>query len=209
MRCVGSETAHWLTQHRGELCAVAHGQIGVWQLARPSERTTVHPNRTQPGGARRRDIELRVIADVGNGAGIERELLCQPLEAAPVWLGGADMPGIERHGEDVTETDAGEIRVAVAEGGERILQAQSRQRRRDVGEYLDRIACREEHLEGFRGDILAWVSLAPDGRLARCHVRDPSWLQWPLLEAAIEGNIVAYFPLCNKSFNCSYSGHDL
>ena len=47
------------------------------------------------------------------------------------------------------------------------------------------------------------------GRVARCHLRDPSWFQWPLLEAAIEGNIVADFPLCNKSFNCSYSGHDL
>ena len=64
-------------------------------------------------------------------------------------------------------------------------------------------------IEGFRGDILAWVRLAPDGRLQRCHLRDPSWFQWPLLEAAIEGNIVADFPLCNKSFNCSYSGHDL
>jgi Ni,Fe-hydrogenase III large subunit len=64
-------------------------------------------------------------------------------------------------------------------------------------------------VEGFRGDILAWVRLAADGRLARCHFRDPSWFQWPLLEAAIAGNIVADFPLCNKSFNCSYSGHDL
>jgi Ni,Fe-hydrogenase III large subunit len=64
-------------------------------------------------------------------------------------------------------------------------------------------------VEGFRGDILAWVRIAPDGRIARCHLRDPSWFQWPLLEAAIEGNIVADFPLCNKSFNCSYSGHDL
>jgi len=63
--------------------------------------------------------------------------------------------------------------------------------------------------EGFRGDVLAWVRLAPDGTVARCHLRDPSWFQWPLLEAAIEGNIVADFPLCNKSFNCSYSGHDL
>ncbi|HEU0058803.1 MAG TPA: hydrogenase expression protein HypE [Hyphomicrobiaceae bacterium] len=64
-------------------------------------------------------------------------------------------------------------------------------------------------VEGFRGDILAWVRLGADGRLARCHLRDPSWFQWPLLEAAIAGNIVADFPLCNKSFNCSYSGHDL
>ena len=48
-----------------------------------------------------------------------------------------------------------------------------------------------------------------DGTIARCHLRDPSWFQWPLLEAVIEGNIVADFPLCNKSFNCSYSGHDL
>ena len=47
------------------------------------------------------------------------------------------------------------------------------------------------------------------GKIERCHLRDPSWFQWPLLEAAIEGNIVADFPICNKSFNCSYSGVDL
>jgi Ni,Fe-hydrogenase III large subunit len=64
-------------------------------------------------------------------------------------------------------------------------------------------------VEGFRGDIFAWLRLGADGRIERCHLRDPSWFQWPLLEAAIEGNIVADFPLCNKSFNCSYSGHDL
>ncbi len=64
-------------------------------------------------------------------------------------------------------------------------------------------------VEGFRGDVLAWVRIGPDERVERCHVRDPSWFQWPLLEAAIDGNIVADFPLCNKSFNCSYSGHDL
>jgi Ni,Fe-hydrogenase III large subunit len=63
-------------------------------------------------------------------------------------------------------------------------------------------------VEGFRGDILVWLRLR-DGRIERCHLRDPSWFQWPLLEAAIENNIVADFPLCNKSFNCSYSGHDL
>jgi Ni,Fe-hydrogenase III large subunit len=64
-------------------------------------------------------------------------------------------------------------------------------------------------VEGFRGDILAWLRIGAAGTIERCHLRDPSWFQWPLLEAAIEGNIVADFPLCNKSFNCSYSGHDL
>jgi len=64
-------------------------------------------------------------------------------------------------------------------------------------------------VEAFRGEVLTWVRLGADGRIERCHPRDPSWFQWPLLEAAIDGNIVADFPLCNKSFNCSYSGHDL
>ena len=63
-------------------------------------------------------------------------------------------------------------------------------------------------VEAFRGDVFAWVRIER-GLVAGAHLRDPSWFQWPLLEAAIEGNIVADFPLCNKSFNCSYSGHDL
>jgi Ni,Fe-hydrogenase III large subunit len=64
-------------------------------------------------------------------------------------------------------------------------------------------------VEAFRGDVLVWLRRDGQGRIERCHLRDPSWFQWPLLEAAIEDNIVADFPLCNKSFNCSYSGHDL
>jgi Ni,Fe-hydrogenase III large subunit len=63
-------------------------------------------------------------------------------------------------------------------------------------------------VEAFRGDLLVWLRIA-GGVVDRCHLRDASWFQWPLLEAVIEGNIVADFPLCNKSFNCSYSGHDL
>lgn len=63
-------------------------------------------------------------------------------------------------------------------------------------------------VEGFRGDIFAWVRVRA-GRVEQAYLRDPSWFQWPLLEAAIEGNIVADFPLCNKSFNCSYAGVDL
>ncbi|MBM3548885.1 MAG: hydrogenase expression protein HypE [Alphaproteobacteria bacterium] len=64
-------------------------------------------------------------------------------------------------------------------------------------------------VESFRGDIFSFVRLDAEGRVARYHPRDPSWFQWPLLEACVEGNIVADFPLCNKSLNCSYAGHDL
>ena len=64
-------------------------------------------------------------------------------------------------------------------------------------------------VEAFRGDVLVWLRLDEAARVARCHLRDASWFQWPLLETAVEGNIVADFPLCNKSFNCSYAGHDL
>ena len=62
--------------------------------------------------------------------------------------------------------------------------------------------------EGFRGDIWHWVRVE-GGQIAAAFMADPSWRQWPLLEVAVEGNIVADFPLCNKSFNCSYSGVDL
>jgi Ni,Fe-hydrogenase III large subunit len=63
-------------------------------------------------------------------------------------------------------------------------------------------------VEGFRGDVFVWARLE-GGKVDGVCLRDPSWFQWPLLEAAIEGNIVADFPLCNKSFNCSYAGVDL
>jgi Ni,Fe-hydrogenase III large subunit len=64
-------------------------------------------------------------------------------------------------------------------------------------------------VEAFRGDLFLAVRFEEPGHVAHLHARDASWFQWPLLETAIKGNIVADFPLCNKSFNCSYSGHDL
>ena len=53
------------------------------------------------------------------------------------------------------------------------------------------------------------LEAGPDGSILRCHPQDPSWHNWPALEHAIIGNIVPDFPLINKSFNLSYSGHDL
>jgi Ni,Fe-hydrogenase III large subunit len=64
-------------------------------------------------------------------------------------------------------------------------------------------------VEGWRGEILYWVQTGPQGEINRCMVRDPSSVNWLGLEQCIHGNIVPDFPVCNKSFNQSYSGHDL
>jgi Ni,Fe-hydrogenase III large subunit len=64
-------------------------------------------------------------------------------------------------------------------------------------------------VEGWRGPVMIALSAGEDGYVARCHPHDPSWQNWPVLEHAVIGNIVPDFPLINKSFNLSYSGHDL
>lgn len=63
-------------------------------------------------------------------------------------------------------------------------------------------------VEGWRGPVLVALETGPGGSIRRCHPHDPSWQNWPLIEVAILGNIVPDFPLINKSFNLSYSGHD-
>jgi Ni,Fe-hydrogenase III large subunit/Ni,Fe-hydrogenase III component G len=64
-------------------------------------------------------------------------------------------------------------------------------------------------VEGWRGEIVYWVQSGPTEGINRCMVRDPSSVNWLALEQAVHGNIVPDFPVCNKSFNQSYSGHDL
>lgn len=64
-------------------------------------------------------------------------------------------------------------------------------------------------IEGWRGPVLIALETGSSGSIRRCHPHDPSWQNWPLLEYAILGNLVPDFPLINKSFNLSYSGHDV
>lgn len=63
--------------------------------------------------------------------------------------------------------------------------------------------------EGWRGEVVHTVMTGPDGRIRRHKVTDPSFHNWPALAASMQGNQISDFPLCNKSFNLSYAGHDL
>lgn len=62
-------------------------------------------------------------------------------------------------------------------------------------------------VESPRGELCYWVE-ARGGRLTRCHIKSPSFQNWPAMPHAVAGNIIADFPLINKSFNLSYSGCD-
>jgi Ni,Fe-hydrogenase III large subunit/Ni,Fe-hydrogenase III component G len=63
-------------------------------------------------------------------------------------------------------------------------------------------------VEGWRGPVFVALEIESAGKILRCECHDPSWSNWPALQHAIMGNIVPDFPLINKSFNLSYSGHD-
>jgi Ni,Fe-hydrogenase III large subunit/Ni,Fe-hydrogenase III component G len=64
-------------------------------------------------------------------------------------------------------------------------------------------------VEGWRGDIVYFITTDENGNISRVAPRDPSFVNWSVLEYAGLGNIIPDFPLINKSFNLSYSGYDL
>jgi Ni,Fe-hydrogenase III large subunit/Ni,Fe-hydrogenase III component G len=72
-------------------------------------------------------------------------------------------------------------------------------------EFRPAVGC----VEGWRGPVWLALESGSANSIRRCHPHDPSWQNWPVLEHAVIGNIVPDFPLINKSFNLTYSGHDL
>jgi len=63
--------------------------------------------------------------------------------------------------------------------------------------------------EGWRGEVVHAVLTDDHGRIRRHKVTDPSFHNWTALALAMPGNEISDFPLCNKSLNLSYAGHDL
>lgn len=63
--------------------------------------------------------------------------------------------------------------------------------------------------EGWRGEICHCAITDAEGNLAAYKIKDPSFHNWMALALAVRGNEISDFPICNKSFNLSYCGHDL
>jgi Ni,Fe-hydrogenase III large subunit len=64
-------------------------------------------------------------------------------------------------------------------------------------------------VEGWRGEICHVAVTGPDGRFLAYKVVDPSFHNWMGLAFALRNQQISDFPLCNKSFDLSYCGHDL
>ena len=83
------------------------------------------------------------------------------------------------------------------------------------GEILTPIGrLKEQHMalsmvEGWRGEIIHMAVTGRDSQITRYKIKDPSFHNWRALELAVRGEQISDFPLCNKSFNLSYAGHDL
>lgn len=64
-------------------------------------------------------------------------------------------------------------------------------------------------IEGWRGEICHVGITCEDGSLRHYKITDPSFHNWLGLSMAMRNQQISDFPLCNKSFNLSYCGHDL
>lgn len=64
-------------------------------------------------------------------------------------------------------------------------------------------------VEGWRGEVVHVAITDNDGKLSRYKIKDPSFNNWYGLALAVRNNGISDFPLCNKSFDLSYSGNDL
>jgi len=64
-------------------------------------------------------------------------------------------------------------------------------------------------VEGWRGEICHCAITGTKGELIHYKIKDPSFHNWLALALSVRNNEISDFPICNKSFNLSYSGHDL
>jgi Ni,Fe-hydrogenase III large subunit/Ni,Fe-hydrogenase III component G len=152
-------------------------------------------------------LTLGIVGVGGRASGIDRDIRRDhPYEAynqlpfrVPVYQAG-DV----RHRMQVRIDEVGEsiqmIRAAVA-----LLPEGSH---RAPTQPIPPGRCALGAVEGWRGEIVHWVRTGEGNRIERCKVKDPSINNWPAIVEAVEGNIIADFPVINKSFNLSYSGTD-
>ncbi|MEI6455771.1 MAG: NADH-quinone oxidoreductase subunit C [bacterium] len=89
------------------------------------------------------------------------------------------------------------------------LPADRKDQKPDYGLVLSPSSLSVSAVEGWRGEIVHTAVTDENGKIIRYKVKDPSLHNWMALAIAMRNQEISDFPLCNKSFNLSYCGHDL
>jgi Ni,Fe-hydrogenase III large subunit len=177
------------------------------ELARVILDTPSVQNRFDSAGVLRREVvrDLAVVGPVARASGVDLDVRRDHPYGGYTW----NKPNVPvLHYGDVMAR--ARIRIEEAAASEELIQ-------QTLGtlpegeistqlEWSQRVqGC--SAVESPRGELLYWVE-AGGGLIARCHIKSPSFQNWPALPFAVVGNVIADFPLINKSFNLSYSGCD-
>ena len=210
MVCVGGVRRGWDEAQLGTLRAAVDAFGGEFQdlvaLIDSSESTRDRLEQTgilRPEKAR----DLGIVGVGGRASGIDLDVRRDHPYAAypryafrvPVYQAGDVLQRMQVRIDEVNES-LGIIRNAVEENLDGVFRAPV--------PPIPADRCALSAVEGWRGEIIHWVRTGPNNHLERCKIKDPSLNNWPALVEAVQGNIVADFPVINKSFNLSYSGTD-
>ena len=210
MVCVGGVRRSWTAWQVDHFGAVVEDFAREFQdlvgliLSSDSTRDRLeHTGIVKPQIAR----DLGIVGVAGRASGIDLDVRRDHPYAA-----------YRRYSFRVPVYDAGDVwhrmQVRIDEVKESIAIVRSAMDRHLSGEFRVPVPpippnrCALSAVEGWRGEIIHWIRTGSGNRLERCKIKDPSLNNWPALVEAVQGNIIADFPVINKSFNLSYSGTD-
>jgi Ni,Fe-hydrogenase III large subunit len=187
--------------------AIARASRDFSKLARMILETPSIQNRFEAAGVLSRETaqDLAVVGPVARASGIDLDVR-------------RDHPygGYGNHRIEVPVTHYGDVmaraRIRIAEAAASAQLIQDAAKSLPDGSVFIPVISQGDiqgcsAVESPRGELYYWVE-ARGGRVTRCHIKSPSFQNWPAMPLAVRGNIIADFPLINKSFNLSYSGCD-
>lgn len=186
---------------------VARGSRDFSKIARMIVETPSIQNRFETAGLLSREgaRDLAVVGPIARASSIDLDVR-------------RDHPygGYGNHRIEVPVTHYGDVmaraRIRIAEAAVSARLIQEAARDLPGGSVFTPVTSQGD-VQGFssvespRGELCYWVE-ARGSRVTRCHIKSPSFQNWPAMPLAVAGNIIADFPLINKSFNLSYSGCD-
>ena len=210
MACVGGVRRDWSGQQVAQLLAAVERVKDEFQhlvtLLRSSDSTRERLVRTgilRPDKAR----ALGIVGPGGRASGVDLDVRRDHPYAAYgdlTWRIPVYQEGDVLHRQQVRIDEVDESLAIIRAAAENLPAGPYRA---PVGEVPPG-RCALAAVEGWRGEIVWWIRTGENNLLERCKIKDPSLNNWPALVEAVQGNIIADFPVINKSFNLSYSGTD-